>query len=94
MKKLEKHHLNVPFVTSKSSFEVGLKVHIGKKHSNIEQIDGHGEVEDNNRYENTEEYWREGRLGNANFTFMWMQCILLSTATHLKIARKKRKRMY
>ena len=55
MKKLEKHHLNVPFVTSKSSFEVGLKVHIGKKHSNIEQIDGHGEVEDNNRYANTEE---------------------------------------
>ena len=70
MKKLEKHHLNVPFVTSKSSFEVGLKVDIGKKHSNIEQIDGHGEVEDNNRYENTEEYWREGRLGNANFTYV------------------------
>ena len=46
------------------------KVHIGKKHSNIEQIDGHGEVEDNNRYENTEEYWREGRLGNANFTYV------------------------
>ena len=93
MKKLKKHHLNVPFVTSKSSFEVGLKVDIGKKHSNIEQIDGHGEVEDNNRYENTEEYWREGRLGNANFTYA-MQCILMSTATHLKIARKKRKRMY
>ena len=74
MKKLEKHHLNVPFVTSKSSFEVGLKVHIGKKHSNIEQIDGHGEVEDNNRYENTEEYWREGRLGNANAMHLIEHC--------------------
>ena len=27
-------------------------------------------MEDNNRYENTEEYWREGRLGNANFTYV------------------------
>ena len=70
MKKLEKHHLNVPFVTSKSSFEVGLKVHIGNKDSNIEQIDGHGEVEDENRYENTKDYWREGRLGNAYFTYV------------------------
>ena len=45
-------------------------MHIGKKDSNIEQIDGHGKVEDENRYENTEDYWREGRLGNAYFTYV------------------------
>ena len=45
-------------------------MHIGNKDSNIEQIDGHGEVEDENRYENTEDYWREGRLGNAYFTYV------------------------
>ena len=58
-----------PICDFKNSLEVGLKVHIGNKDSNnIEQIDGHWEVEDENRYENTEDYWREGRLGNAYFT--------------------------
>ena len=51
-------------------------MHIGNKDSNIEQIDGHGEVEDENRYENTEDNWREGRLGNAYFTYVDAQHLI------------------
>ena len=66
-------------------------MHIGKKHSNIEQIDGHGEVEDNNRYENTEEYWREGRLGNANFTYVDAMHLIEHTSDTSEDSKEKEK---
>ena len=61
----------------KSTWEFGLKVHMGKKHSNIEQIDGHVELEeDDDKYEKTEDYWKKGRLGVAYYTFLDAMCLI------------------
>ena len=54
-----------------SSWERGLNVHMGIKHSNIEQLDGNDDVlEIENKYDNTEHYWIKGRIGVTYHTFL------------------------
>ena len=49
-----------------------MKIHLGRKHSKIEQLDGFTdlEVEKDEKYQNTRHYWKEGRLGSAYQTFL------------------------
>ena len=87
MKKLEKHHLNVPFVTSKSSFEVEKWTQARNTAiQNKQMVMGKWRITIGTRIPKS--------IGEKEDQGMLTQCILLSTATHLKIARKKRKRMY
>ena len=58
-----------------SKWENGLSVHMAKKHSRIEQLDGHVETEieeefDDEKYLNTEHYWKEGYLGAGFQTYI------------------------
>ena len=56
-----------------STWENGLSVHMGKKHGNLEQLDGQAdidEIEIDEKYENTEHYWKRGWLGMAYHTFL------------------------
>ena len=55
-----------------SNWSNGLKVHLAKKHSKIEQIDGLGDGEDfdDEKYKRTRHYWKEGRLGTVYQTFL------------------------
>ena len=60
-----------PICDFESTWERGLSIHMGVKHSNIEQLDGHNdELEDENRYENTKHYWEKGRIGVIYHTFL------------------------
>ena len=44
----------------------GLNINISRKHSTIEQLDGHNEDNsDDEKYSNTEHYWVRGWLGSA-----------------------------
>ena len=53
-----------------STWERGLSIHMGVKHSNIEQLDGlNDELEDEHRYENTKHYWIKGKIGVIYHTF-------------------------
>ena len=44
---------------------------MGRKHCNIEQLDGlDDELDKVDRYDNTEHYWRTGRIGMAYHCFL------------------------
>ena len=50
----------------KSKWPNGLRVHMSRKHCNVEQLDGMTdtyELENDEKYDNTEHYWKTGRLG-------------------------------
>ena len=54
-----------------SSWENGLKIHTGRKHKNIVQVDGcDDEMDANDAYEKTVRYWETGKLGMAYYTFL------------------------
>ena len=57
-----------------SNWENGIKIHMSRKHGNIEQLDGNIEIEDENfideKYERTEHYWKKGWLGRFYHTFL------------------------
>ena len=55
-----------------STWENGLKVHMSRKHSKIEQLDGNADydLEDDENYEGSKHYWMKGWLGGAFQSFM------------------------
>ena len=57
-----------------SNWENGIKIHMSRKHGNIEQLDGNIDIEDENsideEYERTEHYWEKGWLGRFYQTFL------------------------
>ena len=57
-----------------SNWENGVKIHMSRKHGNIEQLDGNIDIEDENsideEYERTEHYWEKGWLGRFYQTFL------------------------
>ena len=59
-----------------STWENGLKIHMNRKHSKIEQVDGCQDInfEDlekrDTRYDETDHYWRSGRIGIAYHAFL------------------------
>ena len=55
-----------------SNWVNGLQVHMTRKHSNIEQIDGNSENEDfdDEKYLGTERYWKTGKLGTIFQDFL------------------------
>ena len=56
----------------KSNWENGLKIHLARKHTRIEQLDGFIDMEGDNdeKYERTRHYWKEGRLGSGYQTYL------------------------
>ena len=48
-----------------SNFENGLKVHLARKHSKVEQLDGHHDEvdEDDDFYAGSKHFWKNGWLG-------------------------------
>ena len=56
-----------------STWNNGLKVHMARKHRNIDQIDGNSDekvLDLEKKYESTEHYWERGRLGIAYYVFV------------------------
>ena len=54
-----------------STWKNGLDIHMGRKHGNIEQLDGNDDELDNDkRYDSTEHYWKKGRIGMAYHSFL------------------------
>ena len=44
-----------------------MKVHLARKHSKVEQLDGHHNKEpDNDEYAGSKHFWKNGWLGGAN----------------------------
>ena len=59
----------------KSKWENGLNIHMKRKHSIIEQIDGNVSVSEDatnhdDKYSNTRHYWEKGHLGTMYQTFL------------------------
>ena len=54
-----------------SNFENGLKVHLARKHSKVEQLDGHHDEvdEDDDFYAGSKHFWKNGWLGGAFQSF-------------------------
>ena len=60
-----------PICDFESTWENGLSVHMGRMHGSIEQLDGQAEINEiDKKYENTEHYWKKGRLGVTYLTFL------------------------
>ena len=58
-----------------SNWKNGLKIHMARKHCNIEQIDGNNsvaseEVDDDKKYSETYHYWKTGKLGTIYQSFL------------------------
>ena len=48
-----------------------MNVHLTRKHSNIDQLDGASEIQDNDeKYENSKHYWESGQLGTVYQSFI------------------------
>ena len=59
-----------PICDFSSNFENGLKVHLARKHSKVEQLDGHHDEEpDDDEYAGSKHFWKNGWLGGAFQTF-------------------------
>lgn len=56
----------------RSSWKNGLSVHMTKKHSKIEQLDGNSDTieAENDDYQSTKHYWASGYLGTAYQTYL------------------------
>ena len=52
-----------------SNWENGLKVHMARMHSKIDQIDGHSDQPDDEKYDGSHHYWKSGWLGGAFQSF-------------------------
>ena len=45
-----------------SNWENGVRIHMARKHSQIEQLDGFSEdISEDNKYSDTEKYWKTGK---------------------------------
>ena len=53
-----------------SNWESGLLIHMSKKHSMIEQLDGNAALPEDDNFADTAHYWKTGRLGTAFQTFL------------------------
>jgi hypothetical protein len=53
-----------------SNWESGLLIHMTKKHSMIEQLDGNADLPEDDNFADTAHYWKTGRLGTAFQTFL------------------------
>ena len=74
-----KDFFECPICDFSSTWENGLRVHMGRKHENIEQIDGCTEVEDldiDEKYDLSENYWKNGRIGIAYHIFLAANLVL------------------
>ena len=60
-----------PICDFSSGWENGLKVHLARKHSKLEQLDGFSEIDDlDKKYEDTLHYWKTGWLGTMYHSFL------------------------
>ena len=51
--------------------EIGLEIHMSRKHKNIEQLDGNVDFEDDDQlFLSTERYWSTGILGSCYQTYL------------------------
>ena len=61
-----------------STWENGLKIHLSRKHSKLEQVDGCDDsdiesvknLHDDEKYERSEHYWKTGKIGIAYHVFL------------------------
>ena len=63
----------------KSSWANGLEVHMGRKHRNIDQLDGSNDVEEfelDMKYDRSEHYWKKGNIGIAYSIFLDANCLV------------------
>ena len=59
----------------KSNWKNGLSIHMARKHSQIEQLDGNADISilennDDEKYESTKHYWEKGYLGGGFQTYI------------------------
>ena len=68
-----KDSFECPICEFSSNSENGLGIHMGRKHRNVEQIDGCTDtdsLEIEERYDRSENYWKTGRIGIAYHIFL------------------------
>ena len=53
-----------------SNWDNGLKVHMARMHSKIDQLDGHCDHSDDEKYAGSQHYWKKGWLGGAFQSFI------------------------
>ena len=68
-------HFDCPICDFKSSWNNGLRVHMNRVHTKIEQIDGSADAaittkEQDAKYFNTAHYWERGRIGVIYHSFL------------------------
>ena len=78
-----------------SNWENGLKIHIGRKHSKIEQLNGFTdlEVEKDEKYKNRRHYWKGGRHGSVYQTFLDALDILRNSELHEDIKTREKEKV-
>ena len=57
-----------------SNWANGFQIHMTKKHANLEQVDGNDtvieDIEEDDKYSETDHYWKTGKLGTIYQTFL------------------------
>ena len=62
-----------------SNWANGLKIHMAKKHANLEQVDGNDTVLEDIEDDYTEHYWKTGKLGTIYQTYLDVNEIIKSS---------------
>ena len=74
-------YYDCPICDFRSSWNNGLRIHMNKVHTKLEQIDGSTDAaitteEQDAKYLNTAHYWEKGRIGIAYHSFLDASCII------------------
>ena len=68
-----------PICDFSNEWENGLRVHLARKHSKLEQLDGFSKIDDlDKKYEDTVHYWKTGWLGTMYHSFLTANDIINS----------------
>ena len=74
-----------------SNWENGLRVHMSKKHRNIEQIDGcDDELDENDAYQGSQHYWKTGWIGTAYQTYLDAMEVIENTKFSVEVKLEER----
>ena len=73
-------HFECPICDFTSKWENGLNVHMSRKHSKMDQLDGFSDIDNHDKkYDDTMHYWKTGWLGTMYHSFLTANDIIDSS---------------
>ena len=89
-----KENFECPICDFTSKWENGLNVHLGRKHSKLDQLDGFSEVDDEDQnYDDTIHYWKTGWLGTMYHSYLAANNVIDTSDLQEDLKRKEKEKI-